>query len=218
MRLQVTLDTTGRIGEIRRLGEPLVQFGVGTSVDDATRRMMGEAMVRSSAEALRQWTYAAPAAPITFVVIFTFYSASAPTSVQQDPPTGLAAARGSSPATVALPSAPNRPQSLGGLPPWPAAADAIRILPGMKAPEVTKRGPPPRYTPEAMRAKVQGTVILEVVVGTNGKVRDVRVIRSLPMLDEAAIAAAKQWEFAPPMVDGKPVPVLMLLEQHFNLR
>lgn len=206
VRFQVTLNTSGRVAEIRRLGEPLVQFGVGTTVDDETRRTLAKAIVNSGAEALRRWAYEAPPAPITFHVVFTFYAAPEPTAVQQDPPPVPASARGA----LVQPASPPTP--------WPAAADAIRIGPGMKPPQVTKRGPPPRYTPEAMKAKIQGTVILEVVVGADGKVRDVRVVRSLPMLDGEAIAAAKQWEFTPMIVDGKPVPVLMLLEQDFNLR
>jgi protein TonB len=44
------------------------------------------------------------------------------------------------------------------------------------------------------------------------------VIRSLPMLDEAALAAAREWEFAPTLVDGKPVPVLLMLELEFNVK
>jgi len=216
VRLQVTLNTSGRIGEIRRLGEPLVQFGVGTTVDEATRRAMADAIVGSAAEALRHWAYEAPAAPITFVVVFTFYAVPEPTAVQQDPP----GVRGALP----LPSSPapgapeRRTSSFADLPPWPAAADAMQVGNGVPAPRVTKRAPPPRYTQEAMDAKIQGTVVMQIVVGTDGKVRDARVVRSLPMLDEVALASAKQWEFSPTIVDGRPVPVLLILELDFNLR
>lgn len=216
VRLQVTLNDSGRIGEIRRLGEPFVQFAPGAAVDDVTRRTMADAIVNSSAEAVRHWAYEPPAAPITFIVLFTFYAVPEPTSVQQDPP-AVVGGRGSLPPPSPPAASGNRTPSLADLPPWPAAADAIQIGPGMKPPQVTKSGRP-RYTPEALKAKIQGTVIMQIVVGTNGKVRDARVIRSLPMLDEAALAAAREWEFAPTIVDGKPVPVLLMLELDFNVK
>ena len=79
--------------------------------------------------------------------------------------------------------------------------------------------PGPRYTPEAMRAKVQGAVFLECVVQTDGTVGEVRVVRSLDRengLDEAAIRAAKQWRFAPGTLNGQPVPVIVTIEMTFT--
>src|SRR6185503_6576339 len=73
----------------------------------------------------------------------------------------------------------------------------------------------PRYTVDAMRAKIQGSVLLECVVETNGTVRQVEVVRSLDSrygLDEAAIEAAKQWRFEPGTKDGAPVRVLVTIE------
>ncbi len=78
----------------------------------------------------------------------------------------------------------------------------------------------PVYTKEAMKAKLQGVVIVEVVVMPDGTVGDVRVVKSLDRefgLDEAAIAAAKQWRFEPGTRQGKPVPVIVALEMTFNL-
>jgi len=76
----------------------------------------------------------------------------------------------------------------------------------------------PKYTPDAMRTKTQGVVRLEIVVLENGRVGDVRVIRSLtPDLDLAAIAAAKQWQFVPAKQGGKPVAVRVPLELEFRL-
>ena len=79
----------------------------------------------------------------------------------------------------------------------------------------------PRYTAEAMRAKVQGTVLIEAVVLPDGSVGDVTVIRSLDRnfgLDEEAITAAKQWRFRPGMRFGEPVAVLITIELFFTLR
>jgi protein TonB len=77
------------------------------------------------------------------------------------------------------------------------------------------------YTSDAMRAKVQGSVLIEAVVAADGSVRDVRVVRSLDPtfgLDEEAIKAARQWRFKPGTRLGQPVPVLITIELTFNLR
>ena len=78
--------------------------------------------------------------------------------------------------------------------------------------------PKPRYTPEAMRQGVSGSVKLECVVETDGTVSDVRVVKSLhPGLDESAVTAVKQWRFKPGMKDGAPVRVLIDVEMSFTL-
>jgi TonB family protein len=79
----------------------------------------------------------------------------------------------------------------------------------------------PQYTSDAMRAKVQGTVLLECVVRPDGSVSDVQVVRSLDStfgLDQEAIKAAKQWRFAPGTRLGEPVSVLVTIELTFTLR
>jgi protein TonB len=79
----------------------------------------------------------------------------------------------------------------------------------------------PQYTSDAMRAKVQGTVLLECVVRPDGSVGDVHVVRSLDPtfgLDEEAKKAARRWRFAPGTRVGQPVPVLVTIELTFALR
>ena len=79
----------------------------------------------------------------------------------------------------------------------------------------------PKYTAEAMRAKVQGIVLVEAVVLPDGTVGDVTVIRSLDRvfgLDEEAIKAARQWRFLPGTRFGEPVAVLVTIELTFTLR
>jgi TonB family protein len=77
------------------------------------------------------------------------------------------------------------------------------------------------YTPEARAARIQGTVIVEVVVRTDGTVRDdLKVLRALDPkfgLDKQAIKACKQWKFTPAMKDGKPVAVRVWIQQTFTL-
>jgi protein TonB len=79
----------------------------------------------------------------------------------------------------------------------------------------------PQYTSDAMRAKVQGTVLLECVVKEDGSVGDVQVVRSLDPtfgLDLEAIKAARNWRFQPGTRLGQPVPVLVTIELTFTLR
>jgi len=79
----------------------------------------------------------------------------------------------------------------------------------------------PQYTADALRAKIQGTVMVDAVVLPDGTVGRVEVVKSLDSvfgLDQEAIKAAKQWRFAPGMRQGVPVPVLVTIELTFNLR
>jgi TonB family protein len=79
----------------------------------------------------------------------------------------------------------------------------------------------PAYTSDAMRAKVQGTVLLQCVVRPDGSVSDIQILRSLDSvfgLDQEAIKAARQWRFAPGTRMGQPVPVQITIELTFTLR
>jgi TonB family protein len=87
---------------------------------------------------------------------------------------------------------------------------------GVPAPKRTKHVQP-TYPQEALAQGVRGIVILEIVVDARGKVESTSVIRSVPGLDEAAIAAARQWEYAPTKVDGKPVRVRVTVPVVFSL-
>lgn len=77
----------------------------------------------------------------------------------------------------------------------------------------------PEYTRSAMRDGVEGTVEVEAVVGIDGGITDARIIRPLhPELDEQALAAVKEWKFAPGTMNGQPVPVLVDIELTFRIR
>lgn len=79
----------------------------------------------------------------------------------------------------------------------------------------------PHYTSDAMRARVQGTVLLECTVTANGDVTDIKILRSLDAtfgLDQEAIKAARQWRFSPGIRLGEPVPVSISIEISFGLR
>ena len=88
---------------------------------------------------------------------------------------------------------------------------------GVTAPTAIYK-PDPEYTTEARQAKYQGTVVLTIIVGADGRPRDVKVTRSLGMgLDEKAIEAVRQWRFDPATKDGKPVNVMVSIEVAFRL-
>jgi periplasmic protein TonB len=95
--------------------------------------------------------------------------------------------------------------------------DVYRLGGGVSAPRPTY-DPEPEYSEEARRAKYQGDVGLMVIVGRDGRVRDVRLQRSLGMgLDEKAMAAVRQWRFEPAKKDGHPVAVQVSIEVSFRL-
>ena len=92
-----------------------------------------------------------------------------------------------------------------------------RVGGGVSAPRAIY-DPDPEYSEEARKAKFQGTVLLWVVVGPDGRPHDIRVQRSLGMgLDEKAIEAVRQWKFQPSIRDGHPVAVEVNIEVNFRL-
>ncbi len=92
-----------------------------------------------------------------------------------------------------------------------------RVGGGVSAPRAIFE-PDPEYSEEARRAKYQGSVVLWVVIGPDGRPRDIRVQRSLGMgLDEKAIEAVRKWRFDPAKKDGRPVAVQVNIEVNFRL-
>jgi TonB family protein len=86
-----------------------------------------------------------------------------------------------------------------------------RIMPPKKIKDV-----PPVYPALAQSAHVSGAVTIEATIGTDGKVVDAKVVHSIPMLDQAALDAVRQWEYLPTMLNGVPVPVLVTVTVNFT--
>jgi protein TonB len=102
---------------------------------------------------------------------------------------------------------------------WSAAGvpgGAVRVGGNIRPPERTHRVDPV-YPETARAAGVQGVVILEAVIGEDGAVASTRVLRSIPMLDAAALEAVKQWRYAPTLVNGVPTSVIMTVTVNFHL-
>ena len=77
----------------------------------------------------------------------------------------------------------------------------------------------PSYTQEARDARAQGTILLEAVIGRDGSISKVQVLKALGYgLDESAAKALSEWQFKPGTKDGKPVNVRIQVTMNFSLR
>jgi TonB family protein len=103
------------------------------------------------------------------------------------------------------------------MPIWNPGDPPLRIGGAIREPRKMKHVNP-IYPVEAQDARVQGVVILELSLDQDGRVSDARVVRPVPMLDDAALDAVLQWEFEPTMLNGQPVPVIMTVTVNFTLR
>jgi protein TonB len=109
---------------------------------------------------------------------------------------------------------------VGGLPaapPPPPPAAPVRVGGNIKPPTKT-HDVRPVYPPIAQSARVQGVVIIEATIGADGRVKDTKVLRSIPLLDQSAVDAVKQWRFTPTLLNGVPVPVIMTVTVNFTLQ
>jgi TonB family protein len=101
----------------------------------------------------------------------------------------------------------------------PHRAHPVRVRIGGDVREPRKmRHVAPVYPPLAVAARVQGTVTLECVIGEDGRVSDIAVIRGHPLLDDAAIEAVRRWRYVPSLLNGVPVSVVLTVVVDFRLR
>jgi protein TonB len=75
----------------------------------------------------------------------------------------------------------------------------------------------PRYPPEAFVKKVQGVVLVEFLIDSTGRVSHPRVVRSIPLLDEAALEAVREWVFYPALRRGQAVPTIARAPVSFTI-
>ena len=147
-----------------------------------------EPVLRAALDAVQRWRYDPPfQAPLAFPVTFKF---------------GPDAVSAQSSAVTAVPDL--------------RRDDALRVGGSVKTPSKTK-DVRPVYPPIARDAGVQGVVIIEARIEADGRVGDARVLKSIPLLDEAALDAVRQWEFTPTLLNGEPVPVMMTMTVNFTL-
>ncbi|MGB8959226.1 MAG: energy transducer TonB [Candidatus Aminicenantales bacterium] len=95
--------------------------------------------------------------------------------------------------------------------------DAVRAVGDVKTPKLVRQVDPV-YPEAARKARVEGTVIVEAKADENGDVVDARILRSIPILNQAAIDAVKQWKYEPLIIDGKPRKVIFTVTVRFSLK
>jgi TonB family protein len=111
-------------------------------------------------------------------------------------------------------------EGLVGIPEGPPSDGRAGAMPlsGNIAPPVKIFSPQPLYTEDARRAGIQGVVILEAVVDAEGTVRNVKILKGLPMgLDQSAVDAVMTWKYEPATLNGEPVPVYFTFTISFSL-
>jgi protein TonB len=110
------------------------------------------------------------------------------------------------------------PGGVVGAPPEPPAAPTgpVRVGGKIKAPSKLNNVAPV-YPSMAKQARVEGTVILEATINPQGRVTEVKVLRGIPLLDNSAMDAVKQWHYSPTLLNGTPVPVVMTVTVNFRL-
>lgn len=213
--IRVTVDESGAVAETRVVGLDLAtehlrmaiqgadmakqmemfftraSFRVGPgqpSMSAGSLQPVVEAFVESALAAVSQWQYEPPAKGPIAFDTTVHFAGTKPARP------GAAAAQDS-----------------------PLAEGALRVGGNIKPPSKT-RDLHPVYPAEAREARVQGVVILEVRIEGDGRVGQARVLRSIPMLDNAALDAVRQWEFEPTLLNGVPTPVVMVVTVQFSLQ
>jgi len=106
--------------------------------------------------------------------------------------------------------------SLALTPPPPAERPPIRLGSGIQAPQRVTNVTPV-YPAAARLARVEGFVIIEATIDERGNVARVQVLKSIPLLDEAALTAVRQWKFTPTRLNGVAVPIVMTVTVNFKL-
>jgi TonB family protein len=195
VRLRVTVDHLGTVGEVRELGGPLLGAVAPGSPSEQPAFSAGLlALVRSAKDAVAQWLYEPPAdAPIAFDVVIGFTSEGDGEVIAQDPRRDLQSPSGSV----------TQPVDAGNAPDVPSPKKVKHVS--------------PVYPAAARNQKITGVVILEARIGADGRVVDASVLRSIPELDEAALDAVRQWEFTPTLINGVPTPITMTTTIQFSL-
>ncbi len=142
---------------------------------------------------------------------------TAPSTITPETPRQFEPFESSSTSIVGDPDSIERilaPPPVVSAPPEPPKP--VRIGAGLRQP--TKlRGADPAYPAIAQAARVQGIVIIEATIDADGRVVNARVLRSIPLLDQAALDAVRSWEYTPTMLNGVAVPVVMTVTVSFVL-
>ncbi|MBI2356095.1 MAG: energy transducer TonB [Candidatus Doudnabacteria bacterium] len=102
-------------------------------------------------------------------------------------------------------------------PPPPKPVEPVPVGGNIRPPQRLEHVPP-EYPAIARTARVQGIVIIQATINETGRVVEVEVLRSIPLLDQAALDAVRQWRYTPTLLNGKPVPVITTVTVQFTLQ
>jgi TonB family protein len=102
------------------------------------------------------------------------------------------------------------------VPTQPVQKTPLRPHSGIKPPQRLVNVAPV-YPVVALSARKEGIVIIDATIDEQGNVTETRILRSIPLLDEAAVAAVRQWKFSPTLLNGVPVPIVMTVTVNFKL-
>jgi protein TonB len=108
---------------------------------------------------------------------------------------------------------------VGGLPdaPPPPAVRPVRVGGDVREPRKVL-DVAPVYPPLAVKAHIEGIVIVEATIDPRGRVADATVLRGVPVLDEAALEAVRKWVYTPTLLGGVPTPIIMTVTVRFRLK
>ena len=160
--------------------------------------------------AAKQWRFESSDSSMTCFVSFTFHLTPGPDLAQnksRPASATLSPVPGSSRPGLTVPSG----RALGPI--GPIRVDGQKVKPPVRLVNVN-----PVYPEDARAAGVGGVVVLQITVGEDGSVIDARVLRSVPMLDQAAIDAVLQWVYEPTLLNGVPIAVERTVTINFTLR
>jgi TonB family protein len=164
-------------------------------------------LVRAAMDAVLQWRFSQWAGPerrlMTVTVNFTLSNPPHPVSPTEPGQTQLQAQPVS-----------GSPVQYGTATDWPP--EAVRVGGNIRPPTKTVDARAV-YPAAELKAGVQGVVICDLLIGPDGRVKDVRVLRSIPALDQAAVDAVRQWEFTPTLLNGNPIPVILTVSVNFTI-
>jgi periplasmic protein TonB len=135
----------------------------------------------------------------------------APEGLKPEPPPRLAPIVGG-----LVPTAPSLGNMTTILAPQAVRKAPVRVGGDIRRPERIKYVDPV-YPPIAKAARVSGSVIIEATIGMDGSIRNARVIRSVAMLDQAALEAVNQWRYSPTLLNSQPVEVIMSVNVTFAI-
>ena len=195
VQLEADVAADGAVSDVRLLSVSIVAAKVEMTADPAALREDFDAMVKASFASLRQWRFDPPAGRPAVVRVPIYFDV-----------VGRRTTFG------AIRPMSGYPSHVTAVPP----TDILKVGGAIQTPKKLVNVPP-RYPDDALQAKVQGAVVLDVVLDADGVPTDVQVSQGVPMLDAAAIEAVRQWRYEPTLLNGAPVPIAMTVTVHFTL-